>query len=323
VIRKALCGMLLIALAVSMAGAEELLKLDGFKADGWTVAEGPKTWIGATVEEKIDGFVVFHQGFNLGSTQWALLKQGDAALDVFVFTYDTPANAYGLYTVMRQTVMQAAGVEAVPVGDEGTFHPMGQLVSWVGRQCIVITTAAPKPPDRDAFVAIAAKLAGQAKTKSEKPELVAKLPGEGLEPASVLYCHYRQPLDQVFYVGEENVLGLGTDLAVPTQVEAVFARYSVDNRLHQLIVVRYPDEQAAAKAADAYAATVEPEAKGQQAQGGWRDFTLRNGKHTLVYYNAKVVAIAPEAVAVDKVRAIIETISPTPAPPPAPEMGGG
>ena len=321
---RTLVVLILLALAAhSVAAAEDLLKLEGFKLDGWAVAEGPKTWIGEAVEEKIDGFVVFHQGFNLGSTQWVLLKRDEAALDLFVFTYDTPANAFGLYTVMRQTIMQAGGAQSVPVGDEAAFHPLGQLVAWVGRQCVIITTAGPKPPDKDAFLAVASRLVPADRPKSDKPELVAKLPTEDLDPASVIYCHYRQPLDQVFYMGEENVLGLGTDVKAPTQVEAVYARYDLDNRPHPLIVIRYPDTDAAAKAADAYAATVKPDAKGDESQGGWRDFTLRNGKHTLIYYNEETVAIAPEAAAVDRIKRIVETLSPVPTPPPDPPAGGG
>ena len=320
--RRLVVWILLAVAACSGAHAVEPLTLEGFKIDGWTVADGPKAWIGGAVEEKIDGFVVFHQGFNLTNSQWLLLKQGDQALDVYVFTYDTPANAYGLYTVMRQTIMQAGGAEPVPIGDEAAYHPMGQLIAWVGRSTIILTSAAAKPPSKEAFIAVATRIASQSQTKSEKPELVRNLPTENLEPASVIYCHYRQALDQVFYVGEENVLGMGTDVKEPTEVEAVYARYTIDNRPHPVIVVRYPNEDAAAKAADAFAAMVE--AKSSQSEGGWRDLTLRNGKHTLIYYNSKVVGIAPEAVAIERVKAIIQSVSPPPAPPPTPpEAGGG
>ena len=121
---------LALGTTLALAAGDSPVQVPGLSVEGWKVSDGPRTWVGDAVEEKIDGFVVFHQGFNLIDTQWLLLEKGAAKLDAFVFTYDTPANAYGLYTVMRRTIMQAAGAESVAVGDEASYHPMGQLVAW-------------------------------------------------------------------------------------------------------------------------------------------------------------------------------------------------
>jgi hypothetical protein len=201
---------------------------------------------------------------------------------------------------------------------------MGQLVAWVGRSAVIVSTATAKAPEKEAFLAVAGKLAAQGQGSSPKPELVSKLPADGLDAGSVIYCHYRQALDQVFYAGEENVLGLGDDVKTPTEVEAAHARYALDDRPHALIAIRYPDEAAAAKAAAAFAATLKDEARSEDSQGFWRDFGLRNGKHTIIYQSGKLLAISPEAVAVDKVKDLIRALAAavTP-PPPEPATGGG
>jgi hypothetical protein len=297
------------------------ISIEGLTVEGWKTADGPKTWVGASVEEKIDGFVDFHRGFNLIDTQWVLLERGDTKLDVFVFTYDTPDNAFGLHSIMRRAIMQA-GAESVDIGDEAAFHPMGQLLVWVNRCNVIVTKASTQAPDKDAFLAVAKPLVDQVQGKSQKPELVRALPKDGLDEKSIIYCHYRQALDQVFYVGEENVLGLGSDLSVPTPVEAVFAQYTLAARPHQLIVLRYPEAATAAKAAGDFGALQAQGAKSDTTDGAWRDIEARNGKHTLIYQADRVLAIAPEAVAVDDIRGIVSGLT-LALNPPAVQLGGG
>ncbi len=304
-------------------GADAPIKLEGLSVEGWKVAEGPRTWIGVAVEEKINGFVVFHQGFNLVDTRWLLLEAEGGKLDVFVFSYDTPANAFGLYTVMRRTIMQAGGAEAVEIADEAMFHPMGQLVAWAGRCCIIVTTATPEPPEQQAFVAVAEKLAAQLAGESERPELVRALPSEGLDDSSIIYCHYRQALEQVFYAGEENVLRMGEDLTVPTQVEGVYAEYKIDDRPHKLIAIRYPEESEASQAAQAFGEAQAGTAKSDRTEGDWRDIEMRNGKHTLIYQSGKLLAFAPEAISKEGAQRVIQSLLDALAPVPTPAMMQG
>jgi hypothetical protein len=322
--RCRLSGILWALIAAGAAiAAEPPIKIDGLSVEGWKTADGPRTWIGAAVEEKIDGFVVFHQGFNLVDTQWLLLEGDGGKLDVFVFSYDTPANAFGLYTVMRRTIMQAGGAEAVGIADEAMFHPTGQLVAWAGRCCIIVTAAAPEPPEKPAFVAVAEKLAAQLEGTSERPELARALPTEGLDDSSIIYCHYRQALEQVFYAGEENVLRLGEDLTVPTQVEAVYAQYEIGNRPHKLVAIRYPEESEAGLAAVAFGDAQGASAKSDQTHGEWRDIEMRNGKHTLIYQSGKLLAFSPEAVSKEGAQRVIQSLVDALAPVPAPTMMQG
>lgn len=323
--RYALWGPLLaLTFAGAAVEADGPIKLDGLSVKGWTAVDGPRTWVGPAVEEKIDGFVVFHQGFNLIDTQWLLLEADGRKLDVFVFSYDTSENAFGLYTVMRRAVMQAGGAERVEIADEAMFHPMGQLVAWAGRYCIIVTAATSEPPGRQAFVAVAEKLAAQLVGDSDRPELVRALPRGNLDDSSIIYCHYRQALEQVFYAGEENVLRLGEDLTMPTQVEAVYAEYRIDDRPHKLIAIRYPEESEASQAGQAFGEAQAGAAKSDQTAGPWRDIEMRNGKHTLIYQSGRLLAFSPEAASKQGAQRLIESLANGLAsiPPPAVMQGG-
>jgi hypothetical protein len=113
---------------------------------------------------------------------------------------------------------------------------------------------------------------------------------------------------------------------VPSPVEAAYAKYTFDNRAHALIVIRYPEEPAAVKAAQEYGASVAGEAKSDSTVAPWRDLAMRNGKHTLIYQSGRILAIAPGAVAVDRIRAMDLSMQPPPPPPPPlamPAPGGG
>ena len=311
-----------VAASATALAASGPISIDGLNVEGWKTAEGPKTWVGVSVEEKIDGFVDFHRGFGLIDTQWVLLEKDGAKLDVFVFTYDTPQNAFGLHSVMRRAIMQA-GAESVDLGDEAAFHPMGQLLVWANRCNVIVTKAGTATPDKEAFLAVAKPLVNQVQGKADKPELVRALSQDGLDEKSIIYCHYRQALDQVFYVGEENVLKIGDDLSVPSPIDAVFAQYKLADRTHALIVIRYPEAATAQQAAKDFGALQAEGAKADATDGPWRDIEARNGKHTLLYQSERLLAIAPEAVAVNDIKRIVAGLTAALNPPPVPQFGGG
>ena len=59
----------ILACAIGLA-AESPIKIDGLTVDGWQKTDGPQTWIGDAVEEKIDGFVDFHKGSTVSGCCW-------------------------------------------------------------------------------------------------------------------------------------------------------------------------------------------------------------------------------------------------------------
>jgi hypothetical protein len=77
------------------------------------------------------------------------------------------------------------------------------------------------------------------------PELVARLPQENLVPGSARFFHQKLSLDNLLWLGEENILKLSE------QTDAVLAAYAYGDAQAQLLVVEYPDaaEAQAAQAA--------------------------------------------------------------------------
>jgi hypothetical protein len=249
-----------------------------------------------------------------------LLRRGQGELEALVFTYDSAANAFGSYSVQRRAGLPA-GAGSVELGDEAACHPEGTLLVWVGRCLVMLRAAGPVVPTRADLLAVATPVVGQVQGFAQKPELVRALPLENQYERSVLYCHYRQALDQVFPLNEGNVLGLGDDLGVPSPVEAVYARYELAGRDHDLVAIRYPEASAAAKAAQDFGALQAQGARPDASVGSWRDLELTDGRHTLIYQSERLLAIAPEAVALSAVKALVAELVQALNPQPMP--GGG
>jgi hypothetical protein len=67
------------------------------------------------------------------------------------------------------------------------------------------------------------------------PELVTRLPQENLVPGSAKFFHQKLSLDNLLWLGDENILNLSE------QTNAVLAVYTYDDTQAQLVVVEYPD----------------------------------------------------------------------------------
>jgi hypothetical protein len=99
---------------------------------------------------------------------------------------------------------------------------------------------------------------------------------------------------------------------VPTGIEAVYGEYTIEEGPHALLAIRYPEAAAARNAEQAVAAWLSQGAGPDKADGAWRDIEAADGKHTLTYLSGNLLAIAPQAVAVDKMKGIMRELSSPP-----------
>jgi hypothetical protein len=72
-----------------------------------------------------------------------------------------------------------------------------------------------------------------------RPALVGALPEEGLQPGSVRFFREQMALDNYIWLGSENVLNLGPEVA------GVLGEYALDGENGRLILVVYEDERVA------------------------------------------------------------------------------
>jgi hypothetical protein len=68
---------------------------------------------------------------------------------------------------------------------------------------------------------------------------MGRLPPDGLVERSAIFFHEEISIQNELWLGGENVLGLGPE------TNGVLARYDVDGAAARLLLVQYPDAQAA------------------------------------------------------------------------------
>jgi len=162
-------------------------------------------------------------------------RDGEGPITVEVYQVASPADAYGLFS------FYASG-EPMDLGAGGAVE-QGRLVSfWQGR--FYARVFAYGEAEQESLSALARQVAAGMPEGGALPELVARLPQENLVPDSPRFFHQKLSLDNLLWLGDENILNLSG------QTDAVLAAYTYGDTRAQLLVVAYPAE-AEAEAAHA------------------------------------------------------------------------
>ncbi len=233
--RKGLIWTIVIAMmALSGCGApgsKELTPADLLPASGavagWERSGEAKVYVPADLFDYMDGQaeLFFVYGFEKLAVQEYQRGQ-ESPIIVEVYQVTSPADAYGLFS------FYAAG-EPVDLGAGGAVEP-GRLISfWQGR--FYVRVFAYGEAEQESLLALARQVAAAIPGEGTLPELVTRLPQENLVPGSVRFFHQKLALDNLLWLGEENILNLSE------QTNAVLAAYAYGNAGARLLIVEYTD----------------------------------------------------------------------------------
>lgn len=153
-----------------------------------------------------------------------------AVLSIEVWQLAATADAYGLFTA------SIAGTP-VAIGNDGDTDPGRRLAFWQDRYYVHIR-ARQELPDAD-LRAFAETVSAALPSGEERPALMGRLPPDGLVERSAIFFHEEISIQNELWLGGENVLGLGPETG------GVLARYDVDGAAARLLLVQYPDAEAA------------------------------------------------------------------------------
>jgi len=170
---------------------------------------------------------------------------GEIVVDLFEMA--SPADAFGVFSHDR------AG-DVAEVGQGGVFR-FGWLSFWKGSWYGSVTSMGGDDGVRDAVLALGRAAAEDLPGEGHVPELVSRLPADGLDSETVCFLRSPQILNAHVFVGDDDPFGLGGG------AEAVVGAYELDGAAVHLVVIRYEDE------ADAEAAERALSAAGQGETG--------------------------------------------------------
>lgn len=214
---------------------QDLLPASGAVA-GWERSGEVKVYVPDDLFDYMDGQAELYFVYNFEKLAVQEYQRGqEGPIIVEVYQVATPADAYGLFSFYTTG-------ELLDLGAGGAVEP-GLISFWQGR--FYARVFAYREAEQESLAALARQVAAGMPEEGELPELVTSLPQENLVPRSARFFHQKLALDNLLWLGDENILNLSQ------QTDAVLAVYTYGDTQTQLLVVEYPD---AAMAEAAHAA---------------------------------------------------------------------
>jgi len=228
-------GCLILALVLVGCGGKPAALSGAFPgADavpGWTPAGDAETFDSENLYDLVNGQAesFFAYGFEQVAVRHYENAEG-TRLDVEVWQLATPADAYGLFTAQR------AGTPAT-IGNDGDADPGRRLAFWQDRY-VAHVRARQEVNDAD-LQALAEAVSAALPSGGKRPALMDHLTPDGLVAHSAIFFHEEISIQSDLWLGGENLLGLSPE------TYGVLARYDVGGAMARLLLVQYPDAEAA------------------------------------------------------------------------------
>lgn len=281
--------LLLLMLSAIAEGEEaprpEEISLAKLQIAGWQPTD-VESYVGKKLYDAIDGYADYHLGFNFRDSQRRFFINGGKRIEVFAYRFDTPQNAFGLFSVMRM-----GAPKLLEIGNEGSIEDR-LLHVWKGTYYVTISDLGKVACSREDLLAFAKSVDSQFQKQYAKPSLVEALPTKDVLPLSVMYFHYRNALEKLLYLGEENVLELADDFDEPYDVEGAYGKFLIDKAAYELVVLRYDSPKKPEIAYHKFVQTMEDELKSTETNGPWAELVERNGKQTIVFREGNLLMLS-------------------------------
>jgi hypothetical protein len=201
---------------------------------GWRREGEIRQYDPETLYDLVNGAADLYFSYGFQQASVTLFVDADGK-QVQVERYDlrTDADAYGLFTYLSYG-------EPIDLGVDGERDPGYRLAFWQDRTFVQIL--ARDAVDDDALRELGVAVVETLPPGGQHPALVDALPEEGLQPGSVRFFREKLALDNLLWLGPDDVLGLGPE------TEGVVARYERDGQIANLLLVTFPDAERAENA---------------------------------------------------------------------------
>ncbi len=213
--------------------AEELTGILPDRVGQWAAEPGDRIYDPETIFDYIDGAGEVYIAYDMRSCLSRRFAAEDGPTIVLdIFDMGSSKNAFGVFTHDQDG-------DPLELGQGALYRP-GWLSLWKGRFFLSIYAEEETPAVEKALRELAAAVASGIKEVGPKPSILSKLPPAGLQTRAIHYLRHPMLLNYHYYLSDENILELGP------QTDAVLAAYRRDGKGARLLLVVYPDGQAAA-----------------------------------------------------------------------------
>ena len=239
------------------------------EALGWKAAEADRIYDGGGLYEYMNGAAEVYRALDVqGVLTRRYAREGQPEILCDLFDMGSDAGAYGAYHHDAREGRDAG------IGRESELVD-GALAFWKGPYFAHFMIFERTEESAVAMLNLARALAQSIPEEGEIPKIVQALPMTGLVQGQIHYFHTALSLNLHYFVAGENILHLGAE------TEAVLARYRAEippdagpeMGRYSLLLIRYPEEAAAASALQSFLGAYLPGADGrgmaQKSDGQW------------------------------------------------------
>ena len=226
-------------------------------AGDWKATGPTRRHTGKQIYDYMDGAAEVHRMYGFRSLRVREYRGPKrATIRLELFDMGTAEGAFGDFTHARDLEG-----EEVALGQDGHYQS-GVLWFWKGRYLVCVSSRGPNV-ERSALEQLGRALEPGLK-RGARPDLVRRLPAEGLRGRTVRY--FRSPAALSYHYGDFAHADL---LGLDGRAEAVLADYRTRAGASVLLLVRYPSDRAAAAAERRLAGKL-PRGPQKGEDGKWR-----------------------------------------------------
>ncbi|MBU2550474.1 MAG: hypothetical protein KKB20_18855 [Proteobacteria bacterium] len=242
----------------------------------WRARNPDEVYDRDTLYDYIDGGAELYLSYDFREVHVRRYAGPDGS-EIVMDVYDMgrPDDAFGVFSVERMD-------EEIGLG-QGSEYGGGLLRFWKGRFFVSLLGPGDEKTSRPAMMELAGAVARALPASGSGPELLTRLPAEGLAAQEVRFFRSAGVLNRLYFLADRNILQLDREC------EGVLARYGRAGAGAFLILIRYPSRERADRAHASFMSAYLPEARDA---GEWH---VEDGTWTLVRRRGRLLALVLDA----------------------------
>ena len=179
----------------------------------------------------LDGGAELYLAYDFQSLLVQDYENGEKSITLEIYLMGTSQDAFGLYSLDQEG-------ENIQIGDRGTYGA-GLLKFWRANYFVRITDMSGDDRSKDAILELGRYISQKIGLKGKLPELLSRLPADGLVPYSERFFHKQIILNNLYFLSTENLLNLSE------KTSAVMGDYLLGKMSLKLLLIFYPDTSSA------------------------------------------------------------------------------
>ncbi len=201
----------------------------------WSKASEDQLYTPQTIFGYINGGAEVYKAYNMRRClSRRYLTANGPAIMLDIFDMGTAKDAFGVFTHDPEG-------DVIDLGQDGRLRP-GWVSFWKDRFFISIYSEEETVAARKAVLALGQQIDALIDSHGRRPGIIDRLPPEGLQANTIRYLHHPVILNYHYYLSDENLLNISD------RTEVLLANYEREGKRAVILLVLYPDVNAAIRA---------------------------------------------------------------------------